>query len=45
MSVDNPGATNQFKPGTPYWIALYPAINFDRDGAIAAAHADREAAA
>lgn len=39
MSVDNPGATNQFKPGaTDYWIALYPEASFDRDQAIAAAH-------
>jgi hypothetical protein len=38
MSVDNPGATNQFKPGTNYWIALYPAAKFDRDATIRAAH-------
>lgn len=38
MSVDNPAATGQFKPGAPYWIALYPAARFDRDAAIRAAH-------
>jgi hypothetical protein len=38
MSVDNPGASNQFKPGQKYWIALYDASKFDRDGAIRAAH-------
>lgn len=38
MMVDNPGAYNQFKPGTECWIALYPVSSFDRDGAIRAAH-------
>lgn len=38
MAVDNPGASNQFKPGRDYWIALYPETNFDRDAAIRAAH-------
>lgn len=38
MSVDNPAATGQFKPGTEYWIALYPAAKFDRDATIRAAH-------
>lgn len=39
MSVDNPGATDQFKPGaSDYFIALYPEEKFDRDAAIAAAH-------
>jgi hypothetical protein len=38
MAVDNPGATNQLKPGKPYWIVLYPASAFDRNAAIAAAH-------
>lgn len=39
MSVDNPGASNQFVPGTEDWtIGLYPAAAFNRDEAIAAAH-------
>lgn len=39
MSVDNPGATDQFIPGLPgYSVGFYPAIAFDRDEAIAAAH-------
>lgn len=38
MSVDNPAASNQFKPGQNYWIALYDASRFDRDAAIRAAH-------
>lgn len=40
MSIDNPGATQQLKPGSPsgYWLALYPADKLDRDGAIRAAH-------
>lgn len=38
MSVDNPAASDQFKPGEIYWIALYPASKFDRDAAIRAAH-------
>jgi hypothetical protein len=38
MAVDNPGASNQFKPGERYWIVLYAAEKFDRDGAIRAAH-------
>lgn len=38
MAVDNPGASNQFKPGTQYWIVLYAAEKFDRDQTIAAAH-------
>lgn len=37
MSVDNPAATAQFKPGANYWIVLYPADKFDRDAAIRAA--------
>lgn len=40
MSIDNPGATNQLRPGVDsYWMALYPADKFDRNGVIAAAHA------
>lgn len=38
MSVDNPAASNQFKPGKAYWIALYDATQFDRNAAIRAAH-------
>ncbi len=38
MSVDNPGASNQFKPGTDYFVVLYAADKFDRDAAIRAAH-------
>jgi hypothetical protein len=38
MAVDNPGASNQFKPGERYWIVLYAAEKFDRDAAIRAAH-------
>lgn len=38
MSVNNPGALNQFKPGPGYWLAMYPADKFDRDDAIRAAH-------
>jgi hypothetical protein len=38
MSVDNPGASNQFKPGNGYWIVLYPAEKFDRNATIRAAH-------
>jgi hypothetical protein len=44
MSVDNPGASNQFKPGERYWIVLYAAEKFDRDAAIAAAHGHVEVA-
>lgn len=40
MMVDNPGASNQFVPGTDdWWIGIYPAGRFNRDEAIAAAHA------
>lgn len=39
MSVDNPGASNQFKAGEECLIAFFPASKFDRDTAIAAAHA------
>lgn len=39
MSVNNPGALRQFKPGSGYWLAFYPADQFTRDTAIAAAHA------
>lgn len=43
MAVDNPGATNQFKPGaSDYWIVLYPESSFDRDAAIRAAHGHDE---
>lgn len=42
MMVDNPGAQVQFKPDTPCVIAFYPTTNFDRDQAIAAAHAGPE---
>lgn len=38
MSVDNPLASGQIKPGETYWIALYPVAEFTRDQAIAAAH-------
>jgi hypothetical protein len=38
MSVDNPGASNQFKPGERYFFVLYDASKFDRDAAIRAAH-------
>lgn len=38
MSVDNPAASGQFKPGERYWFALYDAARFDRDAAIRAAH-------
>lgn len=39
MSVDNPAATDQFKPGTSgYELGFYPVSKFDRDEAIAAAH-------
>jgi hypothetical protein len=39
MSVDNPGATNQLEPGnSKYWVAFYPADQFNRDSAIAAFH-------
>lgn len=37
MSVDNPPATDQFKPGEDdYYIAFYPAKSFSRDEAIQA---------
>lgn len=39
MSVDNPAASNQFKPGERYYFAIYPAAGFDRNAAIRAAHA------
>lgn len=42
MSVDNPGASNQFKPGHNYWIVLYDASKFDRDATIRAAHGHPE---
>lgn len=39
MSVDNPAATNQFKPAiSGYTLGVYPASAFDRDQAIHAAH-------
>lgn len=38
MAVDNPGASDQFKPLEHYWIVFYRADKFDRDAAIAAAH-------
>lgn len=38
MSVDNPAASGQFKPGERYFIVLYPAERFSRDQAIRAAH-------
>lgn len=38
MSVDNPGASNQFKPSAAYWIVLYDASKFDMHAAIRAAH-------
>lgn len=38
MSVDNPLASNQFKPGERYYFAFYEAVKFDRNAAIAAAH-------
>lgn len=38
MSVDNPGASDQFKPGECYYFVLYPAAKFDRNAAIRAAH-------
>lgn len=38
MSVDNPHASNQFKPGTSYYFVLYAADKFDMQAAIAAAH-------
>ena len=38
MSVDNPPATEQFKPGVDdYYIAFYPCEKYDRNAAIAAA--------
>jgi hypothetical protein len=43
MSVDNPPATAQFRPGVSgYWMALYPADEFTRDQAIRAAHGHSE---
>lgn len=42
MTVDNPGAQVQFKPGTDCLIAFFPANKFTRDTAIAAAHAPAE---
>jgi hypothetical protein len=38
MSVDNPGASNQFKPGDGYYFVLYDASKFDMHQAIRAAH-------
>jgi len=38
MAVDNPGATDQFRPGEVCWLAFYPEKKFDRDAAIRAAH-------
>ncbi len=38
MTVDNPGASNQFKPGEDFWIAFYDASTHDRDKTIHAAH-------
>lgn len=45
MSVNNPGALRQFIPGPGYWLAFYPAEQFTRDTAIAAAHAPAAEAA
>lgn len=42
MAVDNPGASNQFRPGGLYWIVLYSADKFDRDATIRAAHGHPE---
>lgn len=39
MMVDNPKASGQFIPGQLCLIALFPTTAFDRDAAIAAAHA------
>lgn len=42
MNVDNPAATGQLIPGRDdYRVGFFPASTFDRDGAIAAAHAAR----
>lgn len=38
MQVDNPGASDQFKPGHNYYFVLYSVEHTDRDGAIASAH-------
>ena len=39
MSIDNPGASDQLKPGTDGWLfSLYPAGEFDKRTAIDAAH-------
>lgn len=38
MAVNNPGATDQMKPGGVYWIAFYDTDRFDRNAAIRAAH-------
>lgn len=40
MTVDNPRASGQFKAGERCLIALFPTASFDRDQAIAAAHAE-----
>lgn len=44
MSVDNDAATRQFIPGQSdaYWVALYPAAQFDRDATIRAFHSAKE---
>lgn len=39
MSIDNPGASDQLKPGSDGWLfSLYPAGDFDKRTAIDAAH-------
>lgn len=38
MMVDNPGASDQFKPGHDCWIVFYPCERYTRNKAIAAAH-------
>lgn len=44
MSVDNPAASDQFKPGQSYWCAFYPAGpgGFTYRQAIESAHAGRD---
>jgi hypothetical protein len=43
MTVDNPGASNQFKPGHDVWIVFYPCSKYTRDEAIHDAHAKQGA--
>lgn len=39
MSIDNPGASDQLKPGTDGWLfSIFPARQFDKSSAIASAH-------